>query len=215
MSTNYVNRIHLTDMKKLISFKQIRKNYTVKKNLDWDPAQAGFPRLIRIELDFYPADIHPVVTGKLSINWIWIQLEPDLNPHYCGWKSSSNRMGIQNWIAFQMGLDDSPLDINPALSVLGGEIRLDLDQHPRYLLEWITIQYFEIIGLHYRGVATPLPPPSSTLNSSLACALPHLRWVTPTRELNRKPLNMVIKYLYVSYVLIVLSQLSYSSLYYF
>ena len=68
-------------------------------------------------------------------------------------------MGIQNWIAFQMGLDDSPLDINPALSVLGGEIRLDLDQHPRYLLEWITIQYFEIIGLHYRGVATPLPPP--------------------------------------------------------
>ena len=121
--------------------------YTVKKNLDWDPAQAGFPRLIRIELDFYPADIHPVVTGKLSINWIWIQLEPDLNPHYCGWKSSSNRMGIQNWIAFQMGLDDSPLDRNPALSVLGGEIRLDLDQHPRYLLEWITIQYFEIIGL--------------------------------------------------------------------
>ena len=52
----------------------------------------------------------------------------DSDPAPTGSKSSL-------WIVFQLQPDECPPDRNPALSVLGGEIRLELDVNPGFFLQ--------------------------------------------------------------------------------
>ena len=113
---------------------------TVKKKLDANPDLTGLPRSLRLELDFYPVDSYPVVSGKSYLIWIAIQI-------YAGFLSTKLWITIQpkdGWRArlrmnIQIQPEGYPLDRNPVPTGGTGAIRLELDWCPKCLYSWIGI----------------------------------------------------------------------------
>ena len=98
------------------------------------------PRSLRLELDFYPVDSYPVVSGKSYLIWIAIQL-------YAGFLSTKLWITIQlkdGWRArlrmiIQIQPEGYPLDRNPVPTGGTGAIRLELDWCPKCFYSWIDI----------------------------------------------------------------------------
>ena len=73
---------------------QSPSNYTVKNNLEGDPAISGAHRYFRSYLDSNPLESHPALSKMISIVWKYIQIwtgllssEMEMNPMYIRSKS--------------------------------------------------------------------------------------------------------------------------------